>query len=269
MLKKLVLSLLSVILFVIAACAADHGAAELPALSEESPLAVVCTGSGVLLRAEPDKNSRKISLLAKNETVYAIGVKNSGEGFPWVCAITQKGYKGWFYGQFASFSDKSLSESATFGAQFGSTVFYDTDVRVLQQRLDDQGRKEPLTKEEENGYGEYKYVFNCGLGTIIIEDSSDGPSIPCIHEAYIRRSGYRAAGLRVGDSADKLRAFNKNMKSIGWDADLSEGDYRWYLYWTDKETVKEFGKYRAKHGFGVRCSGGKITEIWWCTYLLD
>ena len=59
------------------------------------------------------------------------------------------------------------------------------------------------------------------------------------------------------------------MKSIGWAADLSEGDYRWYLYWTDKETVKEFGKYRAKHGFGVRCSGGKITEIWWCTYLLD
>jgi len=78
MLKKLVQSLLSVILFVTAACAADHGAAELPALSEEPPLAVVCTGSGVLLRAEPDKNSRKISSLAKNETVYAIGVKNSG-----------------------------------------------------------------------------------------------------------------------------------------------------------------------------------------------
>ena len=209
MLKKLVLSLLSVILFVTAACAADHGAAELPALSEESPLAVVCTGSGVLLRAEPDKNSRKISSLAKNETVYAIGVKNSGEEFPWVCAITQKGYKGWFYGQFASFSDKSLSgESARFVAQFGSTVFYDTDVRALQQRLDDQGRKEPLTKEEENGYGEYKYVFNCGLGTIILEDSSDGPKHP-IHTRSlyqeVRLSGGRTQSRRQRGQAQSFQ----------------------------------------------------------------
>jgi hypothetical protein len=261
MFKKFILAVIFAALIAPAAFADQT-----PAFSEDAPLAIICAGSGMILRAEPSNSSAKIVTLAKDETVYAIGLKNTGEEFQWIHAITKDGYKGWFYGEFADYTDKSLNASGRFKAKFYSSVIFSTD--MARNIFGEQGTKSDVTEEEKNftGFADHKITFGSGL--TLLCSSVSGKDI--FNSAYIKTPGYSVAGLKVGDSENKLAAFSKNMNAIGWAGRYTKGDVMWILYWQGAAPTKySGGERRAKRGFGVKTAGGKISEIWWCSYLAD
>jgi len=261
MFKKLILAVIFAALIAPAAFADQT-----PAFSEDAPLAIICAGSGMTLRAEPSNSSAKIVTLARDEAVYAIGLKNTGEDFQWIHAITKDGHKGWFYGELADYTDKSLSASERFKAKFYSSVIFSTD--IARNLLGEQGAKGEVTEEEKNftGCADHKITF--GNGLVLLCGSDTGKDVFC--SAYIKSPGCSAAGLKIGDSENKLAAFSKNMNAIGWAGKYTKGDVMWILYWKGAAPTKySGGERRAKRGFGVKTTDGKISEIWWCSYLAD
>ena len=260
------------ILFALLACwtalagasfANDGGAAP----SEDVPLLATCTGSNVNLRTEPNKSGKILTRLSKGQTVYAIDTKNTGEKFPWVRVITNKGYKGWFYGQYCSFNKNATSAENRWKAAYESSVFFEADaiLRITGQK----GKKSALIESElKRGLGGYaEYKLTCPPLTLFcLEGNYKSHGLIA---ASVTSDKYRVAGLRVGDdiSSEAAKSFGKMLKKVeGWedgDDSLADGDNWWY-----QKAVVDVQP-RPVRGFVVECENGKVKEIWWCVYLVD
>ena len=261
--KKISMAAMMAAFLVMSFCPAVFalGAADLPALRDGAPVAVTCTGSSVKLRAEPGQSAATVTLLAKNETVFAVGQKSLGEPYPWVQVTTERGFRGWMYGQYVSFTEKDTAPLGRFKALFESSVLFD-DI-AWQRVLGQQGKKRAMTEEEKNvtGYGLYTLVFDNGLAIVCEADS--------FNSASLKTPGTSVAGLKVGDKESVLTAFSKNMNSIGWQGGYKNGEGQWISYMKDAFIMKEYGEPRSGRSFGVRCSKGRIKELWWCIHLID
>ena len=241
-----------------------HSAKELPALDQDNPLSAFCTGSGVNLRASPSSGGEKIATLDKGEKLCLIGRQSTKEEYPWLCVISQAGYKGWVNGKFVSFSDASLTESRRFRARFDSSLCLDAlDAFTRVAGIKDKKAEKSGVGENDPDaphYADTKLVYPEGFTLYLM----DGWILLTVS---VDRKGYKAAGLQVGDAIDSeaLRKFNANMTSIGWSSmqSVDSGKYQWVL-----ETKVDTAMRPVKH-FSITAEDGKITRITWGNYVVD